>query len=75
MRVSVRYFATLRERKGCSGEVVDVPDGLTVGGIYRHLFQPADVPVAYVINQAVVAEGARPAPDDELAFLPPVGGG
>ena len=75
MRVNVRYFATLRERKGCSGEEVDVPDGLTVGEIYRHLFQPADEPVAYVINRAVVSPSARPAPDDELAFLPPVGGG
>ena len=54
---------------------MDVPDGLTVGEIYRHLFQPADEPVAFVINRAVVSAGARPGPDDELAFLPPVGGG
>ena len=75
MELSVRYFAVLRERKGCSVEVVDVPDGLTVRGVYRHLFVPADVPVAFVLNREVVPEGAHPRAGDELAFLPPVGGG
>jgi molybdopterin converting factor small subunit len=75
MRITARYFAVLRERKGTSSEEVEVPDGLSVAEVYRHLFRPADVPVAYAVNTEAVAPGTPVHEGDELAFLPPVGGG
>lgn len=75
MRLSLRYFAVLRERKGRPAESRDVPDGLSVAGVYQFLFDPADVPVAFVLNGVVVGEGTLARDGDEIAFLPPVGGG
>lgn len=75
MRVQVRWFAALRERRGVALESVELPDGLSAREAYERLAPPAELPVAYVVNQATVAPDTRLAEGDELAFLPPVGGG
>ncbi len=74
----VRYFASLRERRGLDEEEVALEPGETLERLYLRLF-PAGregvLPVAYARN-AMVARGAeRPEDGDEIAFLPPVGGG
>ena len=81
MQVQVRYFAALRERRGAAEERVDVPVGTTPAQLYAHLFpdlitggKPA-LPVLYAVNQEYAA-GDRPLADgDEVAFIPPLGGG
>ena len=76
--VRVRCFAALRERAG-AGELTVAPiPGETVSQLYARLF-PADgapaLPVAFVRNRAQVAAETTIEPGDEVAFLPPVGGG
>lgn len=78
MRVTVRYFAVLRERRGLGEEEVDLTDGSTAAEAWRRLSPfPGEVtfPVAFAINQAIVAGATVLRAGDELAFLPPVGGG
>lgn len=76
--VRVRVFAALRERAGSSELVVPVVPGETVGALYARLF-PAEggpvLPVAFVRNRAQVGADAAIEAGDEVAFLPPVGGG
>lgn len=75
MRVRVRWFAALRERRGTTEEQVDLPDGLTAREAYARLAPPAELPVAYVVNGEAVPAATRLVDGDEVAFLPPVGGG
>ena len=59
MQVHVRYFAVLRERKGCSDEPVTLTGPITVGALYASLFPPTDsgvLPVMYAVNEAYVPE-------------------
>lgn len=78
MKISVRYFAMLRERKGCESEQVEVPEGTTAGAAYERLFEAGPsgrVPVAYAVNGAYAQATTLLSEGDEVAFLPPVGGG
>ena len=81
MRVTVQYFARLRELAGCSEWQCDLPDGATVADVWRTgvtRFPPVaamGTSLSCAINadfsrmDAVVRDG------DEVAFLPPVSGG
>ncbi len=74
--VHIRYFAQLRDRRRPDGqEDFTAPEGWTVARIYAELFPPGDLPVAYAVNRAYVRGDHRPADGDEVAFIPPVGGG
>ena len=78
MKVVVQHFAVLRERRGCQSESVEVEGGLTVGGLYARLFPPGPegvLPVGYARNQCWVDADEPIADGDEIAFLPPLGGG
>lgn len=83
MKVTVRYFASIREALGAS-EALDVSAGSTVGAVRDALIARSDVHAALLARgravrcaldqvlsdeDAVVGEGA------ELAFFPPVTGG
>ena len=81
MRVTVRFFARLRDLAG-SGELVrDVPAPATVQTIWKGLVAefPGLAEYERSMSVAVNAEYARMAADvhdgDEIAFLPPVSGG
>jgi len=81
MSVQIRYFAALRETVGHDDETVELPAGTTVAEIRTQLEAryPAlsnilprcavAVNRSYVTTQAVLDDG------DELAFIPPLGGG
>lgn len=73
--VTIRCFAALRERAGRGTWTEVLADGETVRDLYLRLFPPGDGVVAYLVNRETVPPEARPAPGDEVAFLPPVGGG
>ena len=77
MRVTVHFFAVLRDRSGERERTVDVFDGMTVQQLYAHLFPALDeaLPVMFAVNQQYV-QGAHGLRDgDEVAFIPPLGGG
>lgn len=75
MRVTTLYFATLREQRGTSSEVLDLPEGTTARALFARIFPGLGVTVAYAVNQATVAGDTVLADGDEVAFLPPLGGG
>ncbi len=76
--VQVLYFAVLRERRGVQAESVEVPDGSTLQQVYEQIFPPTAegiLPVGFARNQ-VHARGTDVICDgDEIALLPPLGGG
>lgn len=78
MRITVRYFAALREVKGVEQESIDVEPGTTLGGLYQQLFGAtayAALPVACARNLEYARAKDAVGEGDEVAFLPPIGGG
>jgi len=75
MRVTLLWFAALRERRGVASEVMYVPEGTTLAALYARCIPDDRIPVAHVRNQRVCAPDERVADGDEVAFLPPLGGG
>lgn len=76
--VQIRYFAQLREQRGCDAEAVAITPGETVGGLYARLFPPGPegaLPVMFAVNRAYVRADVALSPGDEVAFIPPLGGG
>jgi molybdopterin converting factor subunit 1 len=81
MSIHVRYFAALRETTGRSDETFELPAGTTVAEVSKLLLEsyPALKDIlarcavainrSYTTLQAVLDDG------DELAFIPPLGGG
>lgn len=81
MQIRMRYFAALREATGREAETLELPAGASIAAARDALL--ARYPAlsrllprcavarnhAYVDAQQVLADG------DELAFIPPVGGG
>ena len=78
MKITVRYFASLRERMGCDENMLELESQLlSVDDLWqRHL---ATEPLPPNILIAVNMEYARPThvlmDGDEVAFFPPVTGG
>ena len=76
--VRVRYFAALREQRGCDEEQVEILPGETLAQLYARLFPPdarGPLPVAHARNHAYAEPDEVPVDGDEISFLPPIGGG
>ena len=83
MKITVRYFASLREALGAA-EPLDVPDGLTLGALRDRLIARGETharvlargrAVRCALNQAMSDESAAITEGAEVAFFPPVTGG
>lgn len=75
MKVTVRYFAVLREQRGAASEEVELPEGCSAAEAYARLCPPGALPVAFAVNEAAVPGTTTLRAGDEVAFLPPLGGG
>jgi molybdopterin converting factor small subunit len=77
VRVVVHHFAVLRERRGCSTETVEVEAGLSLRALYESLFPgpEAAMRVGFARNAAWASPDDLVSDGDEVAFLPPLGGG
>jgi len=85
MRVTVLYFARLREAMGRSREVLEVPDAVaTLGQLRRWLAERGDPwarafaevsPIRGALDQRVQPDDAQLHDGAEVAFFPPVTGG
>ena len=76
--VTVRLFAQLREHLGADSVRAEVSAGTTLDALRRELLADSpllDLPVAYARNHSYATGSERIEDGDELAFLPPVGGG
>jgi molybdopterin synthase catalytic subunit len=74
MVVSVRLFAGLRERAGSAHVEVELPDDATVADLLAAM-ELAPRSCVAAINREYADPGARIAPGDEVALVPPVSGG
>ena len=77
----ILFFATLKDRAGVRQITLELPDGLTVGGLKAILLaripalEPA-LPHAFIaINREYAAEDEIIPPEAEIAVFPPVSGG
>ncbi|HEX6800172.1 MAG TPA: molybdopterin converting factor subunit 1 [Ktedonobacterales bacterium] len=81
MRITMRYFAALREATGREAETLELPAGADVAAAREALLTryPALARLlprcAIARNRAYVNAETALADGDELAFIPPVGGG
>jgi molybdopterin converting factor subunit 1 len=81
MRVTVEFYARLREAAGTSGWTAETTAGATVADVWRASVEryPALAPLERGLSCAVNADfsrmTARLKEGDEVAFLPPVSGG
>ena len=78
MRVTVHYFAVLRERVGQCEQSIELTAEVSVGALYEKIFPAgADgmLPVMFAVNQQYVDSGHTLEDGDEVAFIPPLGGG
>jgi molybdopterin synthase catalytic subunit len=82
VEVTVRLFAVVRERAGRDRVELTLDDDATVADLVHALGgQPgleglmARLPVRVAVNREYADPGARIAPGDELAVIPPVSGG
>ncbi len=81
MRVTVLYFARLRERRGAPADSLELPEGGDVAMAMATIAKahPQVAPhlphVQVALNQVIVAATAPLHDGDELALIPPVSGG
>jgi molybdopterin synthase sulfur carrier subunit len=81
-RITVLYFAWIKERAGTGEESVELPDGVCdVAGLMEMLgarhagaFDPA-AQVRAAVNQVFARPDTPVRAGDEVAFFPPVTGG
>lgn len=79
MSITVKYFASLRERLGRSEDQLELPgDDSTVAEIWQRVSESEpEMPdnILTAINMEYVKPEARVKDGDEVAFFPPVTGG
>jgi molybdopterin synthase catalytic subunit/molybdopterin converting factor small subunit len=76
MQVTVRLFASLRERAGADAVRLELPEHATVGEALERLAWLTDgVPVVLAVNREYAPLEQRLGAGDELALIPPVSGG
>lgn len=76
MSITVRFFASIRERLGKEEDIIDSKGICTVLDVWN---QSAQIPLPVNVLTAVNMEYAKPDQEvrdgDEVAFFPPVTGG
>ncbi len=75
MRLHLLYFAVLRERAGAPEEWLEVPTEATPASVYAGRFPQLALRVGYARNGRICPADTPLFEGDELALLPPVGGG
>ena len=76
MKVTVRLFATLRERAAYGERTVELPEGAAVGDVWAALElgeEPAGL--LYALNREYAPREHKLEDADEVALIPPVSGG
>lgn len=75
-RITVRYFASIREKLGKSEEFIDLEGTTSVAEVWvRAARAPLPANLLAAINQEYARLDQPVRPGDEVAFFPPVTGG
>jgi sulfur-carrier protein len=83
MKLTVRYFASLREALG-PGQTLDLTEATTLGGLRDQLIASSAAhaaalgrgkPLRVALNRTLSDESTLVRDDAEVAFFPPVTGG
>ncbi len=76
MKITVKYFASLREQLGKAEELLTLNDSIAIAEVWQNVSGESSsdnilmaINMEYVKSDAIVEDG------DELAFFPPVTGG
>ncbi len=77
VQITVRFFASLRERYGIDERIVSAPENITVGEVWHLVLPEEPLPdnMLAARNMEYVDYGSMVAEGDEVAFFPPVTGG
>ncbi|GIW40701.1 MAG: molybdenum cofactor biosynthesis protein D/E [Candidatus Binatia bacterium] len=81
MKVRVRYFASVRECLGRREDVLEVPEGATLGELWQLLLERSPelsrlgCSLSFALNQEYADPAAVLREGDEVALIPPVSGG
>ncbi len=81
MNLTVRFFATLKDRVGASTIKIDLPDSASVDTLISALvkehpaLEPSLSTLIVAVNQEFADKDLTLTPDDEIVLFPPVSGG
>ena len=73
--ITIRYFAHLREVRGQSEETMTLDAPVTVGNLFAQIFKMDAKSIRFAIDTEYVSAETLISDGDEVAFLPPMGGG
>ena len=81
--ITIKFFASLRERLGMDELTAPLPEGATVADLIGTLSErgapwdtlKSDRPILVAVNQAMAKPSHPLKPGDEVALFPPVTGG
>lgn len=79
MKVTVKFFASVREIVGARSEIIEVADDITIAGVWKNYVERfprlAKATLGYAVNHEYSNTDRVLMENDELAFIPPVSGG
>ncbi len=80
MKITIKYFASLREQAKVNQEVVDVNETITLLELFstisqKYKFSYELYDIKFAVNNTYVQNNYVLKPNDELVFIPPVAGG
>ena len=78
MKVSVKYFASLRELIGEANSVIEIEEGTSVTSLWQMIIERKNVEfdnVMMAVNMEYVKSEYQLKTGDEVAFFPAVTGG
>ena len=73
--ITILYFAHLRETRGVSEETMRLEQSVSVGVLFNQIFNMSPVGIRFAIDAEYVSADTLISDGDEIAFLPPMGGG
>ena len=73
--ITIRYFAHLREVRGQSEETLTLESPVSIGDLFTQIFNMDATSIRFAIDAEYVSSETLVSDGDEIAFLPPMGGG
>ena len=73
--ITILYFAHLRETRGVSEETMRLEHSVSVGALFSQIFNMPSTGIRFAIDAEYVSADTLLSDGDEIAFLPPMGGG